>query len=611
MVANPSWPDEAGPWSPGISSQVPAELRPLATVLRPGNVTTSVAGALELEKLTGCPLGELVAFRPGRLALHEVLVRVMADFSVPDGSRIEDLGINFREIVRLLLTQYVEPHMESIDTAFGGLRERVHKVILAGLEDITSSAMRLPVAVMPPSQSLLSRLFSGKREAGASSRPPGGAGWGLPQIAECERRAAGFPEAALENVSYRCLGRVLSALFTVHGQSWGTRDLITSLATDLACNLRGSELVGELIEPFLQRAVKEQHYLLLPAQSQPVVINTKGPSASGKSSLRPLQKRLAGALGVSWSDFALISPDIWRKQLLDYSSLGSAYKYAGALTSEELQIVDRKLDPYMARKQRLGSMSHLLIDRFRFDSFAAESDAAGSNLLTRFGHSVFLFFMITPPELLVERAWKRGLEVGRYKAVDDTLAHSVDAYTGMPNVFFTWVRRSDKHIQFEFLDNSVRYGDLPRTVAFGTNGTLHVLDVRRMLDIERFGRVNVNASSAQALYPDKRLLAPEHNLGFLRKCVEEFREVIFADQSSGRVYLRIVSRMPVSVDRAALDIAAKDPDVRASLEVIAPRVLDRSGGGDRFLQYLNEPPNGEGFPTIGQWGRAGLGSLSD
>ena len=325
----------------------------------------------------------------------------------------------------------------------------------------------------------------------------------------------------------------MSALFTVHGQPWGSRDLIISLATDLACNIRGSELIGELIEPFLRKAVAEQHYLLLPAQRQPLVINTKGPSASGKSSLRPLQKRLAGALGVSWSDFALISPDIWRKQLLEYSSLGSAYKYAGALTSEELQIVDHKLDRYMARKQRLGCMSHLLIDRFRFDSFAADSDEAGSNLLTRFGHSVFLFFMITPPELLVERAWKRGLEVGRYKAVDDTLAHSVAAYAGMPNVFFTWVRRIDKRMQFEFLDNSVRFGDLPRTVAFGSNGTLHVLDVRRMLDIERFGRVNVDASNPKELYPDRRLLTPQHNLGFLRKCVEEFREVIFADQSSG------------------------------------------------------------------------------
>ena len=55
--------------------------------------------------------------------------------------------------------------------------------------------------------------------------------------------------------------------------------------------------------------------------------------------------------------------------------------------------------------------------------------------------------MITPPELLVERAWKRGLEFGRYKAVDDTLAHSVEAYTGMPDVFFTWVQRTDKQIQ--------------------------------------------------------------------------------------------------------------------------------------------------------------------
>src|SRR5260370_10074053 len=98
----------------------------------------------------------------------------------------------------------------------------------------------------------------------------------------------------------------------------------------------------------------------------------------------------------------------------------------------------------MARKHRRGDMTHLLIDRFRFDSFATNSDEAGSNLLTRFGHTVYLFFMITPPELLVERAWKRGLQVGRYKAVDDTLAHSVEAYAGLPALFFTWVRRTDK-----------------------------------------------------------------------------------------------------------------------------------------------------------------------
>src|ERR1035438_9786511 len=161
----------------------------------------------------------------------------------------------------------------------------------------------------------------------------------------------------------------------------------------------------------------------------------------------------------------------------------------------------------MARKHRRGDMTHLLIDRFRFDSFAPDSDQAGSNLLTRFGQTVYLFFMITPPELLVERAWKRGLEFGRYKAVDDTLAHAVDAYTGIPDGFFPSARRSDKRIRFEFLDNTVRLGERPRTVAFGDNDTFNVLNIKGMLDIERYGRVNVDAPAPEFLYADRGLLA--------------------------------------------------------------------------------------------------------
>ncbi|WP_204338098.1 hypothetical protein, partial [Proteus mirabilis] len=121
---------------------------------------------------------------------------------------------------------------------------------------------------------------------------------------------------------------------------------------------------------------------------------------------------------------------IWRKYLLDYGALGPATRYAGTLTGHEVEIVDRKLDSYMARKAQEGRMSHLLIDRFRFDSFAADSTRQdGSQLLTRFGHIVYMLFMITPPDATVERAWARGEMFGRYKAVDDLLAHNVEAYT--------------------------------------------------------------------------------------------------------------------------------------------------------------------------------------
>ena len=406
------------------------------------------------------------------------------------------------------------------------------------------------------------------------------------------------------SVAYRSLARVMHALFAVHGQPWGTRELLVSLATDLACNTYGSEALGQLIEPLLQQAAAEQGFGLLPTQPHPVVINTKGPSASGKSTLRPLQKHLAGVVGVQWSEFALISPDIWRKQLLDYPSLGKFYKYAGALTSDELQIVDQKLDRYMALKQRRGAMSHLLIDRFRFDSFAADSNQAGSNLLTRFGHSVYLFFMITPPEQLVERAWKRGLEVGRYKAVDDTLAHSVEAYAGMPKVFFTWIHRSDKHIHFEFLDNSVSFGDRPRTVAFGTNDTLHVLDVSRLLDIERFGRVNIEARTPDSLYRDRTCLDPHHNLGFLKQCIAGFREVIFADQAHGQIYLRMVGGHPVQVDRELLRRMLQSPDVRTSFDAIAPAAMNGGVAMYERAHFLRELHSRTDSPTIGEWGEA-------
>jgi hypothetical protein len=376
------------------------------------------------------------------------------------------------------------------------------------------------------------------------------------------------------------------------------------MAADLACNDFGSDCIGRTIAPLLRDAAHEQGYKLLPRQEHPVVINTKGPSASGKSTLRPLLKKLAGDIGVQWSDFALISPDIWRKQLLDYASLGAAYKYAGAFTSDELQIVDQKLDRYMAHKHQRGEMSHLLIDRFRFDSFAADSAEAGSNLLTRFGESVYLFFMITPPEMLVERAWKRGLEVGRYKAVDDTLAHAVEAYSGIPDVFFTWVRRSDKRIRFEFLDNTVRLGERPRTVAFGDNETFNVLDVKATLDIERYARIDVEAAAAECLYSDRALLSPDKNMDFLRRCVETFRWVNFADQASGRVYLRIERGTPIAKDAAAFDLASRIPDTLAGIRAVAPEALAGKVPDAPRAEYLRAQDGAGPLPSLGRWGLA-------
>jgi hypothetical protein len=593
-----------GAWNPGVRSQIPGELRELCTIFRPEHSFTSEAEAAELADLTGLPASELVAFRPRRLALHAVLIRVTANLSVPDGLRIEDLGINFRRMTQTLLDACVEPRMPEIERAYDALRRalsgHVERALQRHVERALAAADGAVDAAPEGAPGKPKRRFFRWLDWRRSARP---------SAVGAQAKPSGAPAAdegpdRIREAAERAVARVTSALQVRHGRIWGGHDVITRVATDLACNDLGSDEIGALIEPWLADAAAREGYRVLPRQDAPVVMNTKGPSASGKSTLRPLQRRLAADIGVDWSEFALISPDIWRKQLIDYESLGAVYRYGAMFTGEELAIVDHKLDRYMAGKGERGDMPHLLIDRFRFDSFAPDSNEAGSNLLTRFGHVVYLFFMITPPESLVERAWNRGLEVGRYKAVDDTLAHGVEAYSGMPEVFFTWVRRTDKRVHFEFLDNSVAQGERPRTVAFGWNGTLNVLDVGRLLDVERYRRVNVDATSPAALYPDPQALAPSRNTGFLAQCVEQFATVHFAAQDTGRICLRIERGAPAFIDGPLLDEVLRDPDTRAGIAAIAPAALEGGFPAASRPAHLHEVAGFDTAHTLGSWGKA-------
>ncbi|HEY1328405.1 MAG TPA: hypothetical protein VGI14_15795 [Casimicrobiaceae bacterium] len=580
-----------GPWNPGIVSPVPRELRPLITLFRPEHAFTSYRDAEELHDLTGLPMPEIAALRPQRLALHELLVRVTADLSVPDGPRIEDLGINFRAITTSILERYVLPRMDGIVTAYDALREGIASHVERELAALLATPS-LPAAPRTTRFALFGRRRadvlpiedSATREARV--------------VASWETRLAQARDAT-ERAAYRALLRVASALIVRHGRAWGDARLLARLATDIGCNDAGADVIGMRIASAVAEAAAREGYAVLHAQERPMVMNTKGPSAAGKSTIRPLQRTLAGNIGVRWSDFALISPDIWRKQLLDYGSLGPHYRYGGAFTGDELAIVDQKLDRYMAAKAARDDLPHLLIDRFRFDSFAVDSEEAGSNLLTRFGQVVYLFLLVTPPAQLVERAWNRGLQVGRYKPVDDTLAHGVEAYAGMPELFFIWARRHDKRVHVEFLDNSVAQGERPLTVAFGWNDTLNVLDVRGLVDIERYRRVNVDATRPEDLFPDVPALAPARNSGFLRECIDRMPQVNLAARADGRICLRIEHGEPAWRDPDAFAQAMADPDAAAALRAALPSAFAGdvpSAGAPRFLIAA------ERIHTVGRWG---------
>ena len=590
-MSTPQQKPEFGPWNPGIESTLPPEFLPLATMFRPENVSTSLADLHELSDFSGISVQDLVVFRPERLVVHELLIRVTADLSVPDGTRYEDLGTNFRRMTATILSKYILPRMDEVKQLHDDLRRQATGLV----DQELSTCFRQSQPAPPPSREqgrLLARLGFGIKPK-PSSAPSETAEERDLRIVITWREKAAVAETELERRVYQALVRTASAVCRKRGRLIGGANALSSLALPIVCNEYGSEVIGSHIEPHIHRAVAEEGYRLLPAQAHPVVMNVKGASASGKSTMRPLQKELAEKLGLRWDEFALISPDIWRKFLLDYNSLGPARRYAGTLTGHEVAIIDKKLDRYMANKGEKGRMSHLLIDRFRFDSFSTgPNQEDGSRLLTRFGHVIYMFFMITPPEATVERAWKRGEQFGRYKAVDDLLHHNVEAYTGMPRLFFTWAAKQDKQVHFEFLDNSVAEGCRPRTVAFGSDGELNVLDVKRLLDVDQFKKINIHARRPEEVY-ETHSLAPEKNTEFLRQCARAIPVINFADYETGRIYAK--------VRNGKLTCAAQLPedlDARAGLAAIAAEPPRGDPGAAEPLGTLTP----DQAYTLGTWG---------
>lgn len=588
-------PSEFGPWNPGIKSSLPRAILSLATVFRPENVETRLEDALELNDVCGLPLTAMVRFRAERLVIHEVLIRVMADLSVPMGQTYGDLGVNFRAMVTTILNEVTASRREEVARLLTEIRTDA-----AAILDREVSAMLKEGpggAASPPHGSRSWRTLFGTPERPAEPDKAPSPEMRAIRYLDAWRLKAAESGDPLAIVTCTALQSVVSAILRRRGFLIKDKALLVMLAGTLVSNQYGSVRIGELIDPWFREAGERNGHRRLPAQTCPVIMNVKGSSASGKSTIRPYQRALVGELGLDWSDFALITPDVWRKYLLDYDGLGSERRYAGPLTGHEVEIIDGKLDQYMASKAAAGRISHLLIDRFRFDSFVVDQGTeTGGQLLTRFGRQVYMQFMITPPEATVERAWKRGEQFGRYKAVEDLLAHNVEAYTGMPRLFFTWALRADKEVHFEFLDNSVSEGERPRTIAFGTNGVMTILDLKVVFDIDRFRKIDINARSPQEVYAGAGSMEPDHNASFLRDCVRRMTTVRFADHATGRVYARCDGGRLTRLDRAAARRAEHDPDLRAALAAMgaADGAVDLTDGAEVLCH--------DDGRTLGSWG---------
>jgi len=553
-------------WNPGIESTIPDKYQHLETIYRPENVVTGLEDINELAGETGLNHEELVHFKPARLVLHELIVRITANIFVPEGEQEEDLGINFREIALNILSHYIQPELDEIEQNYHASLARLTHLVKTELEK------NLFAPASSPKKSGWWDSFWPFKSSSKSSPV-------RESRSEKEFRViASFRELGLccddpEKTSvYRSLYRVLGSIANTRGFLGQDQALLATITSRHACNYHCSRLIGDKVEEIINKAIAREKYPLIPDAEKPVLISLKGSSAAGKSSLRPMLQNMTLELGIT--RYSTISPDIWRRLLLDYDSLGEAYKYAGRLTSYEVNIIDSKLDHYIREKaEARHSIPHMMVDRFRFDSFSSEKiTRILHKTYVRYIDTMYMYFVITPPQETVSRGWERGLARGRYKSVEDYLGHCVEAYTGIPKLLFKWLSSPKPRYIFEFLDNSVARGVYPKTIARGTQSSMQILDPVAFVNIQRYQRINVMAEDPASVYPADQTLSVENNMEFLAQCIAKIERVEFIEPKLNRVYLRSNNRNIEVTDHALFQSVITNCELAAIFHCLTPEI---------------------------------------
>ena len=142
-------------------------------------------------------------------------------------------------------------------------------------------------------------------------------------------------------------------------------------------------------------------------------------------------------------------------------------------------------------------------------------------------------------------------------------------------------------------------GEVPLTVAFGSRGEFNILDVRRLVDMDRYRKINVDARRPEELYPDATTLAVENNVAFLRTCVREFPVLNLAHRDTGRIYARFERGRLAWRDAAALIRHRRCRDARRP-----PRILHRNSSEDRRTSTAEAcaiPGRPTSSMTLGRW----------
>jgi len=93
-----------------------------------------------------------------------------------------------------------------------------------------------------------------------------------------------------------------------------------------------------------------------------------------------------------------------------------------------------------------------------------------------------------------------------------------------------------------------------------------------MFDIMRYTKININASSATQVYPDKNQMVASVNTEFIQNCAKRFSKINFIERESGLIFACLEFGRMSWIDAEIMNRMLKQEDVRAGFLAIIPRL---------------------------------------
>ena len=356
----------------------------------------------EIHLLEGGAPKTSVAFRPERLALHEVIVAVSTGIKLDDEEEM-------REAVTDIYGE-VMVQLSGID--FDSMRE-AQKAEITGIYDAINS------------NTLASSQFKDSKH--------------VAKVQELITKAGG-------------------KAFGQFKEGFSAKDAIVERATDLAftdmVNITNQKTVTSVIAEKV--ATSKYRQIAIPVQSERLTLFVAGGQASGKGSSVARMQESVSKSGKDWQDFAKVNTDSFKSLILEPGTV-LPHLYS-QLAQEEASLIHGKVNDRITLLAEYGCAPHVFVDQVFVGQDKIEQGLMG-------GGKVRGIIVSTDVSTALSRSFDRGEQdgaKGRYENTEGILACHRNMTAQVPSKLALFV---GSDVKVDIVDNNVAFGEQADNVA--------------------------------------------------------------------------------------------------------------------------------------------------